>query len=71
MFNVGDRVVIKKYDEVKDHYGIRRLNWEIARADEHVIREVRNEFPAYAIIDDELELLWPTDAFELVTAAEE
>lgn len=72
MFNVGDKVVIKKYDEVNDHYGIFRLNWEIARADEHVVREVKNEdLYSYAIIDDELGLIWPIDAFELVTAAEE
>lgn len=70
MFNVGDRVVIKKYDEVKDHYGILRFNWEIARADEHVIRGVNNE-DSCAIIDDELGLLWPIDAFELTIVEEE
>lgn len=66
MFNVGDRVVIKKYDEVKDHYGILPEFWDGYVGSEFTIKRVeKNKFSeSYEVMleEDDLSLFWPIEA---------
>lgn len=63
-FNVGNKVVIKPYDEVEEHFCITRDVWEKARCKSHVITRITYSSCVGECANFDSELRWPLSALE-------
>ena len=63
--NVGDRVIVKPYDEINDHYGIIPEFWDGYVGSVFTVYEtgLASDFEEWAILkEDDNELYWPVRA---------